>query len=301
MSTAAGAAAIDAALPVNRLMAQETDKKLSNGDLEDRLNAQLGGLLEAAKAHPELQGFTIPRIKIDVVKEKRQPDMDIDVKSDGKAGEAKFVIARDTLDGMSENQQCALVADALSKHILKLGGARLSNVGLTDYARNMQGRGAQNNPGIDSTFANFILPLRADELAITLMKADKTSPSTNPAHDYSQMLVVRKSQEGVRLEEFTQARQNAKIPDEFKKPKDEINAAKKARAALAQLNRINGQSFEFDGNGQFNANVPADYDRRLQNVQVTHPEALVATAPAKPKVRNVDWREVPIDKWLRMR
>ena len=146
--------------------------------------------------------------------------MDIDVKSDGKAGEAKFVLARDTLDGMSENQQCALVADALSKHILNLGGARLSNVGLTDYARNIQGPGAQNNRVMDSTFANFILPLRADELAINLMKADKTSPSTNPAHDYSQMLVVRKSQEGVRLEEFTQARQNAKIPDEFKKPKD---------------------------------------------------------------------------------
>ena len=212
--------AADAALPVNKLMAQETDKKLSNGDLEDRLNAQLAGLLEAAKSHPELQGFAIPRIKIDVVKEKRQPDMDIDVKSDGKAGEAKFVLARDTLDGMSENQQCALVADALSKHILNLGGARLSNVGLTDYARNIQGPGAQNNRVMDSTFANFILPLRADELAINLMKADKTSPSTNPAHDYSQMLVVRKSQEGVRLEKFTQARQNAKIPDEFKKPKD---------------------------------------------------------------------------------
>ena len=62
------------------------------------------------------------------------------------------------------------------------------------------------------------------------------------------------------------------------------------------MNRINGQSYEFDGNGQFNANVPADFDRRLQNVQVTHPEALVATAPAKREELNVDWRSEPIDK-----
>ena len=64
LRTGAAVVALDAVVGTKQLMAQESSQKLSDGDLEKSLNAQLTGLMEAAKTHPELQGFTIPPIKI---------------------------------------------------------------------------------------------------------------------------------------------------------------------------------------------------------------------------------------------
>lgn len=275
---------------------QQPEKKLSDGDLEKRLNSQLETLVRATSEVSDLQGVDIPPVKIKTVKHSKQKYSDIEIEWDdkGKNNKATFVFSRDTLADLdTEGKQRAFVASALAGHVLRLYPERLKDVGLTDFSRETMD-GMPDNPTMARSMRNFVLPLRTDELAITIMKADKSVQGGNPAKDYLDMLAVRRNMETVRLADFLEAREEAPPPKEIKNEKDERKAANQARDEVGRLGQIFGQSFDTSG-GQFNANVPTDYDRRMSQVEVTHPESIVKAAPAAQKEFNTDWRDAPVN------
>jgi hypothetical protein len=69
--------------------------------------------------------------------------------------------------------------------------------------------------------------------------------------------------------------------------------AQEARKAVARMNQINGQSFGVGADGQFNVNVPIDYNRRMDQVLEVHPESNVLKTPAPSKPYDNPLRRPP--------